>query len=57
MPPPPNSNVGYNARILIMPGLALQAFAVGAVAALLSGVVPVLRARRVAIVDALRTAV
>lgn len=56
MPPPPNSNAGYSARILLVPGLALQAFTIGAAAALLSGVIPTLRARRVAIVDALRTA-
>jgi len=57
MPPPPNSNAGYSARILFLPGLALQAFSIGAVATLLSAAVPILRARRVAIIDALRTAV
>ena len=56
MPPPPNSNVGYTARILLLPDVALQAFTIGSVAALLSGVIPALRARRVSIVDALRTA-
>jgi putative ABC transport system permease protein len=57
MPPPPNSNVGYTARILLVPGLVGQAFTIGAVAALLSGIVPALRARRVPIVDALRASV
>jgi putative ABC transport system permease protein len=56
MPPPPNSNAGYTARILLLPEVAWQAFTIGAAAALLSGIVPALRARRVAIVDALRTA-
>jgi len=57
MPPPPNSNAGYNARILLLPAVALQAFTIGAAATLLSGAVPILRARRVTVVDALRTAV
>ena len=56
MPPPPNSNSGYTARILLLPDIALQAFTIGSMATLLSGVVPALRARRVSIVDALRTA-
>lgn len=56
MPPPPNSNAGYTARILLLPPIVWQAFTIGAVATLLSGVVPASRARRIAIVDALRTA-
>jgi len=56
MPPPPNSNAGYTAQILLSPEILWQAFAIAAVAAPLSGLVPGLRARRVAIVDALRTA-
>ena len=57
MPPPPNSNVGYTAEIRLRPDLVAQAFAIGVVATFLSGVIPALRARRVAIVDALRAAV
>lgn len=57
MPPPPNSNAGYTAGIMVLPGIVAQAFLIGAAATLLSGVVPALRARRVAIVDALRTAI
>lgn len=57
MPPPPNSNVGYNAQIRLRTDLVAQAFAIGVVATFLSGVIPALRARRVAIVDALRAAV
>lgn len=56
MPPPPNSNAGYTARIVLLPAIAAQAFVIGAVATLLSGVIPALRARRLAIVDALRAA-
>jgi putative ABC transport system permease protein len=57
MPPPPNSNVGYTAEIRLLPEIVAQAFAVGIVATVFSGVIPALRARRVAIVDALRTAI
>jgi putative ABC transport system permease protein len=57
MPPPPNSNAGYTARILIELDIIWQAALVGVAAAVLSGVLPALRMRRVAIVDALRTAV
>jgi len=57
MPPPPNSNVGYTARIMLQPAAVAQAFVIGAAATFLSGVVPAVRARRVAIVDALRAAI
>jgi putative ABC transport system permease protein len=57
MPPPPNSNVGYTAQIRLRPDLVAQAFAVGVVATFLSGVIPAMRARKVAIVDALRAAI
>ncbi len=57
MPPPPNSNIGYTAAIELAPRIILEAFAVGLIATVLSGVIPSLRARRVAIVDALRQAV
>jgi len=56
MPPPPNSNAGYMARIQLLPDVVGQAMAVGAAAALLSGVMPGLRARGTSIVDALRSA-
>jgi len=57
MPPPPNSNVGYTARIMLRPEIVLQSALIGVAAAFLSGVAPALRMRRVAIVDALRAAV
>lgn len=57
MPPPPNSNAAYTARIMIEPAIVWQAALVGVAAAVLSGVLPALRMRRVGIVDALRTAI
>jgi len=57
MPPPPNSSVGYTAQIALSPTSVLEAALVGVLATLLSGILPALRARRVAIVEALRQAV
>jgi putative ABC transport system permease protein len=54
MPPPPNSSAGYTATIAVVPAVVLQAFLVGVLATVLAGPVPALRARRVAIVDALQ---
>ena len=56
MPPPPNSNIGFTASIELMPWVTAEAAAVGLVATILAGVIPALRARRIAIVDALRQA-
>jgi len=56
MPPPPNSNVGYTARIMLLPVSILQAFAIGALSTLLAGVMPAFRTRRFSVVDALRAA-
>jgi putative ABC transport system permease protein len=57
MPPPPNSNAGYVATIHLLPEVMVQAFTIGVVATLLSGLLPAWRARRVPIVDALRSAI
>jgi putative ABC transport system permease protein len=57
MPPPPNSSVGYTARIALAPIVLLDAAIVGTAAPVISGVLPALRARRIAIVDALRQAI
>ncbi len=57
MPPPPNSSVGYTAQIALSSAGLLEAALVGVLAAVLSGVLPAIRARRVAIVEALRQAV
>lgn len=54
MPPPPNSNLPYVARILVGPGTVGGAFAIGVAAAALGATVPALRVSRVPVVDALR---
>jgi putative ABC transport system permease protein len=54
MPPPPNSNSGYAAGILLQPGLVLTAFIVGFLATPLTAVWPARRIARVPVVDALR---
>jgi putative ABC transport system permease protein len=54
MPPPPGSNRGYTAEILVTPALALRAFAIALGTALLASLQPAWRASRLKIVDALR---
>jgi putative ABC transport system permease protein len=54
MPPPPNSDLGYTARIRIVPLEIALAFAVGVVASLGASVLPAWRATRLPIVEALR---
>jgi putative ABC transport system permease protein len=54
MPPPPNANVGYTARILVLPSVVGSAFLVGSVATVAACILPALRASRIPVVDALR---
>ena len=54
MPPPPNSNSGYAARIHIELGIVVTAFIVGSVATPLTALWPARRIIRVPVVDALR---
>jgi putative ABC transport system permease protein len=54
MPPPPNADIGYIARIRIVPAVVAGAFAVGVLATLLAAIPPALRAARMPVVDALR---
>lgn len=54
MPPPPNSNVEFVARIRVIPSVAAGAFAIGLAATVLSSLPAALRAGRIPIVDALR---
>jgi putative ABC transport system permease protein len=54
MPPPPNSDVGYTARVLVVPWVVGTAFAVGAVATVLASLLPARRASRMPVVEALR---
>ena len=57
MPPPPNSNIGFTARVDLSFFSCIEAFAIGWVATVLAGLIPAAHARRVPIIDALRRAV
>jgi putative ABC transport system permease protein len=54
MPPPPNSNVGYTAQIVIVPSAVLLAFAVGVVATVVAALWPARRVSRTPVIEALR---
>jgi len=57
MPPPPNTDLGYTAQIRLVPQVLFGAFAVGAVSAIVAGVVPSWKIAAMEPVDALRRAV
>lgn len=54
MPPPPNADLGYIARIQVVPAVAAGAFAVGLFASVLAALLPAARVRTIPVVDALR---
>ncbi len=54
MPPPPNSNSGYDAGIALDAWIILGAFVVGAIATPLTALLPARRIARVPVVEALR---
>lgn len=54
MPPPPNADIAYTARILITPLALFVSFAIGFAATVLAAVLPARRVARTPIVDALR---
>lgn len=54
MPPPPNSELGYDAFIRLDPLTILQAWGTGFLATVAAGLLPAWRVARVPIVDALR---
>jgi putative ABC transport system permease protein len=54
MPPPPNADIGYIARIRVTPSILVNAFLVGVLAAVLASVAPALRVARTQVVEALR---
>lgn len=54
MPPPPNSDIGYTARIVLVPSLVISAFAVGLFATIAASFLPAAHVRRIPVVDALR---
>lgn len=53
MPPPPNAEAGFTARILLAPGALAAAAALGVVSAVLGALLPSLRAARMPVVTAL----
>lgn len=54
MPPPPGQSWGFMAEVLVTPRLAVEAFTLATVSALLASVFPARKASRMVIVDALR---
>lgn len=54
MPPPPNADIAYTARILVTPVALFVSFAIGFAATVLAAVLPARRVSRTPIVDALR---
>ena len=54
MPPPPNANIGYTARIQLIPTAIIVSFAIGLSATVLAAILPAKRVARMPIVDALR---
>jgi putative ABC transport system permease protein len=56
MPPPPNANVGYLARIRPDAAIVASSAAIGLVAPVLAALWPALRVARVPVIDALRSA-
>ena len=54
MPPPPNSNLEYVARIRLSPGVLVSAAAIGALATVMASTIPAIRVARIPIADALR---
>jgi len=57
MPPPPNSDLGYTAHILIVPSVIVGAFIIGLVATIAAALLPAARVRRIPVVDALRQSI
>lgn len=54
MPPPPNADIGYTARIQIVPVVLLIAFSIGCIATVLAALFPARQISRVPVVEALR---
>ncbi|MDT8364469.1 MAG: FtsX-like permease family protein [Nitrosomonas sp.] len=54
MPPPPNADLGYTARIQIVPVVLLTAFSIGCIATILAALLPARQVSHVPVVDALR---
>ena len=54
MPPPPNADLGYTARILIVPSSLLMAYVIGLSATILAAILPAWRASTTHVAEALR---
>jgi len=54
MPPPPNADLSYIARIQVVPSVVAGAFAVGLIATIVAAFLPATRVNRIPVVDALR---
>ena len=57
MPPPPNADLGYTSRILVVPGIIALALVTGVLAAVLASLLPARQVSRMGIAEALRQAV
>jgi putative ABC transport system permease protein len=57
MPPPPNADLGYVARVELVPGVVAKAFVVGVLATAGSGLIAAARVARIPLPAALRQAV
>jgi putative ABC transport system permease protein len=57
MPPPPNADLGYTSRILVVPATIALAFVIGIVASVLASLAPARQACRMQIAEALRHSV
>ena len=57
MPPPPNADLGYTARIALVPVVVRGAWLVGVVASTVAGIPAAWRVTRIPVVDALRYAI
>ncbi len=57
MPPPPNSDLPYTARITLTPAVVASAFAIGLLATVGAALLPALRIRRIPVVEALRQSI
>jgi len=57
MPPPPNADLGYTSRILLVPGTIALSFLIGLVAAVLTSLLPARQVSRMEIAEALRHSV
>jgi len=57
MPPPPNANLAYTARIQVSPADVLMAFVIGLLAPILAALFPARRVSRTPLVEALRSTI